>query len=89
MHPSMQERVAGLEAMRARTTLATDQMYALIGRPMPARPIRFQVISKGKAFHIVERLTGKTKGFCFTHRAAVNFAQALEAAADRKLVSRQ
>ncbi|MBF4207482.1 hypothetical protein EI533_07055 [Pseudomonas donghuensis] len=89
MHPAMQARVDGLADLRARATLATADFCALTGRPAPALKIRYQVVTKAKAYHIVEVGTGKTKGFCFSYRAAVNFAQAMEAAADRKLVGRQ
>ncbi|MEG0635792.1 MAG: hypothetical protein RR517_25075 [Pseudomonas sp.] len=89
MHPAMQQRVDGLADLRARATLATADFCALTGRPAPAKKIRYQVVTKGKAYHIVEVSTGKTKGFCFSYRAAINFAQAMEAAVDRKLVRRQ
>ncbi|WP_327440248.1 hypothetical protein [Pseudomonas donghuensis] len=89
MHPVLQHRVDGLAALRARATLATADFCALTGRQAPAQKIRYQVVTKGKAYHIIEAATGKTKGFCFSYRAAVNFAQAMEAAADRKLVGRQ
>lgn len=89
MQSAMQERVSGLADLRARTTLSTAEFFAKIGRPAPVQSIRYQVVTKAKAYHIVELSTGKTKGFCFSYRAAVNFAQALEAAAMRKLVGRQ
>ncbi|ROL64581.1 hypothetical protein [Pseudomonas vranovensis] len=89
MHPAMQARVDGLADLRARTTLATADFCALTGRPAPAQNVRYQVVTKGKAYHIVEVCTGKTKGFCFSYRAAINFAHAMEAAATRKLVGRQ
>ncbi|MNJ60017.1 hypothetical protein D3C77_557260 [compost metagenome] len=89
MHPAMQQRVDGLAALRERTILATADFYAKIKRPAPIEQIRFQIVTKGKAFHIVDRATRKTKGFCFTYRAAVNFAQAMEAAEKCKLVGRQ
>ncbi len=44
--------------------------------------IRFQVVTKGNAYHIVERSTGFTKGFRWTWKEAVNYAQVLEARAD-------
>lgn len=47
--------------------------------------IRYQVVPKGdKAYHIVELKTGRVLGFRFSYRAAVNFAQELEAWADAK-----
>jgi hypothetical protein len=89
MHSAIQARRDGLADLRARANLSTADFYAKIGRPTPVQQIRYQVVTKAKAYHIVELSTGKTKGFCFSYRAAVNFAQALEAAATRKLVGRQ
>lgn len=89
MHPAMQMRVDGLAAMRARTCLPPVDLHAILGVQAPDCAAKFQIITKGKAFHIVERSTGKTKGFCFSYRAAVNFAEAMEVASERKLVGRQ
>ncbi|WLH88601.1 hypothetical protein PSH87_18390 [Pseudomonas sp. FP453] len=44
--------------------------------------IRYQVQTKGNAYHIVELSTGKVKGFRWTWKEASNFAQALECRAD-------
>lgn len=89
MHPAMQERVEGLAALRLRAHLATTDFYAMIGRPAPEQTVRYQVVTKGKAYHVVEIATGKTKGFCFSYKAAMVFVEAMEAAAKRKLVPRQ
>lgn len=89
MHPAMQERVDGLADLRARSTLATADFYAKIGRPAPRSAPRFQAVAKGKMWHIVDRNTGKTCGFCGSHQAAMRFADAMEAAAGRKLIGRQ
>jgi len=79
MHPNIQQRVDGLNAMRARTHLATAEFYAMIGKEQPAQPVRFQVVAKGKhAFHIVDRTTDKVRGFRFDFARAVEYAQALE-----------
>ncbi|MGY2186163.1 hypothetical protein [Pseudomonas sp. SDO5591_S426] len=82
MHPSMQQRNAGLAALRVRASIATTELYAMIGKDQPVPEIRYQVQSKGNAFHIVERSTGKVKGFRWTWKDAINFAQVLEARAD-------
>lgn len=83
MHPRIQERTEGLQALRARLNLATHDFYAKIGREAPVQKIRYQVVTKGeKAYHIVELGTGRVWGFRFTYKAAVNFAQQLEARAD-------
>ena len=83
MHPSLQQRVDGVAAMRARASIATAAFYAMIGKEQPVQEIRFQVIAKGPhAYHIVERSTGKVKGFRWTWKEAINLAQVLEARAD-------
>ncbi|MBC3493593.1 hypothetical protein [Pseudomonas taiwanensis] len=84
MHPSMQERVSGLADLRARSVMATAEFYELIGRPAPAPGPRFQAVARGKAWHVVEIATGKTKGFCFSHQAAMRFVDAMEAGAASK-----
>jgi len=84
MHPSMQQRVNGLADMRARSLMATAEFYEKIGRAAPAPGPRFQAVAKGKAWHVVEIATGKTKGFCFSHQAAMRFVDAMEAGAASK-----
>lgn len=88
MHPAIQQRIEGLEALRMRTAAATAEFYLKAGRQPPAQTIRYQVMNKGpKAYHIIERATGKTRGFRFTYKEAVNFAQQLEARADGVVVT--
>ncbi|WP_353742555.1 hypothetical protein WHX55_10895 [Pseudomonas fluorescens] len=87
MHPSLQQRVDGVAALRARASIATAAFYALIGKEQPVQEIRYQVVTKGNAYHIVERSTGLTKGFRWTWKDAINFAQVLEARADGIKVS--
>lgn len=83
MHPLMQARVEGNIALHIRATAATAEFYAMIGKDAPVSKIRFQVVTKGvNAYHVIERATGKVKGFRFTWKAAVNLAQVLEARAD-------
>jgi len=41
---------------------------------------RFQACNVGNMWHIHDRLTGKTAGFCVSHRAALIRAQQLEKA---------
>lgn len=80
MHSQIQQRVDGLNAMRARTHLATAEFYAMIGKEPPAQTIRYQVIRKSAdAWHVVEISTGKVRGFRFGYKEAVNYAQVLEA----------
>ncbi|WP_223511553.1 hypothetical protein [Pseudomonas sp. GL-B-19] len=87
MHQLLQQRVDGVAALRARASIATAAFYALIGKGQPVQEIRYQVVTKGNAYHIVERSTGLTKGFRWTWKEAINFAQVLEARADGIKVS--
>ncbi|SDS43466.1 hypothetical protein [Pseudomonas prosekii] len=82
MHQLLQQRVDGVAALRARASIATAAFYQLIGREQPVQQIRYQVVTKGNAYHIVERSSGLTKGFRWTWKEAINFAQVLEARAD-------
>ncbi|MCU7282681.1 hypothetical protein OC926_22790 [Pseudomonas peradeniyensis] len=79
MQHSMQQRVDGLAALRARSLMAAAEFYELIGRTAPAPEPLFQAVAKGKAWHIIEISTGKTKRFCFSHRAAMRLIEAMEA----------
>ena len=87
MHASVKQRVDGVAALRVRSRIATAEFYALIGKEQPVQQIRFQIISRGKAYHIVEVATRKVKGFRWTWKEASNLAQALEARADRVKVT--
>jgi hypothetical protein len=82
MQSLLQQRFAGLEALRLRAVIATSEFYSMIGRELPVQKIRYQVVSKGKAYHIIERSTGLTKGFRWTWKEAINYAQVLEARTD-------
>ncbi|MGX1087453.1 hypothetical protein [Pseudomonas sp. AP3_22 TE3818] len=84
MHPSLQQRVDGVAALRARASIATAAFYAMIGQASPAQKVRFQVKTVGpKAYHIVDLVTGKTRGFRFEYASAVDFAIQLEEKANR------
>ncbi|MDD0985776.1 hypothetical protein [Pseudomonas shahriarae] len=82
MPASIQQRVDGVAALHVRSRIATAEFYALIGKEAPVQKIRFQIRAAGKAYHIVEIATGKVKGFRWTWKEAINFAQVLEARAD-------
>ncbi|UWS65411.1 hypothetical protein [Pseudomonas mosselii] len=84
MHYSMQQRVDGLAALRARAFAATADFYELTGRPTPAPGPLFQAVAKGKAWHIIEIATGKAKGFRFSHQAAMRFVDTMESGAAHK-----
>lgn len=88
MHPSMQKRVDGLADMRARSVMATAEFYEKISRPAPQPGPLYQAVAKGKAWHVVEIASGKTKGFCFSHKAAMRFVDAMEAGAASKTETR-
>jgi len=84
MQSILQQRFAGLEALRLRAVIATSEFYSLIGKELPVQKVRFQVKTVGpKAYHIVDLVTGKTCGFRFEHAAAVDYAIQLEEKASR------
>ena len=87
MQSLMQQSFAGLQALRLRSVIATSEFYSMIGRDLPVQKIRYQIVTKGKAYHIIELATRKVKGFRWTWKEAVNFAQQLEARADGTKVS--
>ncbi|MGE7815905.1 hypothetical protein ACQKMW_21090 [Pseudomonas sivasensis] len=78
MLASAQQRVELAAALRVRTQIATAEFYALIGREQPMQKIRYQVVTRGKAYHIVELANGKVRGFRWTHKEAVRFAHLME-----------
>lgn len=83
MHPAIQARIDGMNALRIRANVATATFYGMINKPAPERAVRYQVVSKGvNAYHVIEIETGRVKGFRFSWRAAINLAQVLEARAD-------
>ena len=82
MHASIQQRVDGVAALHVRSRIATAEFYAMIGKDQPVPQIRFQIKNVGNAYHIVERATGKVKGFRWTWKEASDFAQILESRAD-------
>ena len=83
MQSLMQQRRDGLQALRLRAVIATSEFYSLIGKEPPVQKVRFQVRSVGKAYHVVDLVTGKTKAFRWTYAAAVDMAIQYEAQADR------
>ena len=82
MQPAMHNSHAALATLRMRASVATAALYAMIGKEQPVQKIRYQVQTKGNAYHIVDLSTGLTKGFRWTWKEAINFAQQLEARAD-------
>jgi hypothetical protein len=53
MHLSIQQRSEGLAALRVRASIATSALYAMIGKEQPVQEIRFQIITRGNAYHIL------------------------------------
>ncbi|KDD65550.1 hypothetical protein V466_27915 [Pseudomonas mandelii PD30] len=83
MHPMMQQRRDVLGALMVRSQMAREEFARLVNLVMPDKPVRFQVRTVGKAYHIVDLVTGKTKAFRWTHAAAVDMAKQFESHADR------
>lgn len=78
-------------AMQARANLATEEFYSKTGRTPPKLEpaVRFQIKNKAKAFHIYDRKTGRVVGFCFSYRAALVYADAMERGASQRLLPRR
>lgn len=83
MHPLMQQRRDVLGALLIRTQAARGEFARLANVTLPAKPVRFQVKTVGKAYHVVDLVTNKTKAFRWTYAAAVDFAIQLEEKANR------
>ncbi|GGU53677.1 hypothetical protein GCM10009504_08090 [Pseudomonas laurentiana] len=89
MHPAMQERVKGVAAFHLRERLTPSDLCAMMDQPDPVELVRYQVVSGKKIWSVIERSTGKPIGQCPRYQVAMYFAQAMETAADQKLVPRQ
>jgi hypothetical protein len=84
MHTLLQQRRDVLGALLIRTQAARGEFARLANLPTSKKPVRFQVKSVGpKAYHIVDLVTGKTRGFRFEYASAVDFAIHLEEKANR------
>lgn len=83
MHPAMQLRVHCVAAFSMRATLTSAELYPFKIPVADTEPVRYQVVSKQKNLYtVIERTTGKVKGYRYTWRAAIMLAQLLEARAD-------
>jgi hypothetical protein len=79
MHPSVQLGNEVRAALRIRSRIATEDLYDMIGRPQPVALPRFTVKPAGVAFfHVVDRRTGKARGFRRDHNEACALARRLE-----------
>ena len=83
MHPMIQQRRDVLGVLMIRTQAARGEFACLAGMAMPEKQVRFQVKTVGKAYHIVDLVTGKTKAFRWTYQAAIDMAIQLENQASR------
>lgn len=83
MHPLIAQRREALDAMLIRSQAARGEFTRLTNKAQPEKRVRFQVVSKGAAWHIVEQLTGKVRGFRWNYQVAIDFAQDLEEKANR------
>jgi hypothetical protein len=83
MHPLMQQRRDVLSVLLIRTRAAREEFARRAGLVMPNKDVRFQVKTVGKAYHIVDLSTGKTKAFRWTYQAALDMAIQFEEKANR------
>ncbi|ANI54392.1 hypothetical protein [Pseudomonas sp. DR 5-09] len=89
MHPLMEQRVDVLRVLMIRTQAARETFARLAGLVIPEKKVRFQVKTVGKAFHVVDLSTGKTKAFRWTYKAALDMAIQFEEKANRSKVGEQ
>lgn len=85
MHPAFQQKIAVLAALLERSKAVRAEARAKIGNSAPL----FQAVSNGSTWDVIEIATGTTRGFAYKYQAAMQFVDAMEAAAGRKLVPRQ
>jgi hypothetical protein len=79
MHPSIQLGNEARTALRIRSRIATEDLYELIGRPVPVTKPRFIVKPVGVAFfHVLDSRTDKARGFRRDHNEACALARRLE-----------
>ena len=79
MHPSIAQRIAILEGLRARTRQATEEFYQKPNMIAPALALRYIVKPSGNnIFNVIERSTGKIITERFGHNNATYHARELE-----------
>lgn len=83
MHPLIKQRRVVLSALLIRTYQARETFARLANLVMPEKKVRFQVKTVGKAYHVIELATGKTKAFRWTYKAALDMAMQFEEKANR------
>jgi hypothetical protein len=78
MHPHIQQRVDVLNALHQRSVMATADFYRLANVARPVQPPRFKVEPTGMhMFHVIDRITGKVKGWRREHLEACRLADSL------------
>jgi len=83
MHPLIQQKRDVLSALFIRTYAARETFARLANLVMPEKKVRFQVKTVGKAYHVIDLDTGKTKAFRWTYKAALDMAMQFEEKAKR------
>jgi hypothetical protein len=84
---AFQENLAALGALLKLTNAARAEFSTRTTRPMPRSNIRFQVISESDScYQVVELTTRAVQKTFTTYKAAMNYAQRLEAEDNLRLV---
>ena len=84
MHPSFQERIDELGVLLQQTKAARAAFFGRTDRPMPQKPVRYQVTGESVGmFQIVDLTTGKTRALRQDYKAAHDLAVQFEAASKR------
>jgi hypothetical protein len=86
----IQQRRDVLGVMLIRSAAVRGEFARLANVALPSKSVRFQVKTAGpKAYHIIDLVTGKTRGFRFEYASAVDYAIQLEEKARRQLEGAQ
>jgi len=84
MHPSFQERIDELGVLLQQTNAAHAAFFGRTDRPIPKKPVRYQVTGESVGmFQIVDLTTGKIRAFRQDYKAAHDLAMQFEAKANR------
>lgn len=84
MHPSFQERIAELGVLLQQTNAARAAFFGRTDRPVPPKPVRYQVTGESVGmFQVVDLATGMTRAFRQTYKAAHDLALQFETKANR------
>lgn len=78
MHPAFQEKLAVLAALLERSRAVRKETRKKLRSP------RYQVVSHGPTWDVVDIATGDVQGFTFSYQAALRFAKAMEIGAASK-----